>query len=356
MKSLRVAFLLSLAWALAPELLPHAQGEDFPFPLGPSSQQVEGLDVELDLPRDLSQEKPASLVVILHGAGGSATGMAGALRTWPSQGYVVCAPKSKGQVWTPSDIEAVKRVAAHMKRVLPIDARRVHVVGFSNGGWNLAPLAYDDGLRPVSATWVASGCREGGAPKWAKEGLGVLALAGQQDANAPAARETVTLLADKVRSVEVRLQPDLGHEWPERLMGYLGWWMGVMEGRYTPGDDQNFDWSTDLDAAKASLAGHKKGGLMLYVFGSEDGDAGRELQSRTFMDQEVRFLGSQLRAVKLPLDAHRPALEALGVKSTPAIVVLDTKGLPKKVLHGDIKQRALSAALRSVAPEKRMPD
>lgn len=336
--------------------LPRARADDLPYPLGPSSQPIDELTVELDLPRDLSAGKPASLVVVLHGAGGSATGMAGALRTWPAEGYVVCAPKSKGQIWSPSDLDSVKRIVAQLKKTLPIDPRRVHVVGFSNGGWNLAPLAFDDALRPASATWVAAGCREGNAPKWAKEGLGVLALAGDQDANADAARDTVRVLAGKVRSVEARFQAGLGHAWPEQLTDYLRWWMGVMEGRYTPGDDRNFDWQGDLEAARQALAGQKKGGILLYAFGPEDGEAGRELQGRTFMDLEVRFFGQQLRCVKLSIDAHRAELEALGVKATPAVAVLDVKGVPKKVLSGPIKVRALQAAVRTTAPNKRMPD
>jgi len=335
-----------------------APAEDPPYPAGPSSQSIEGLQVELDLPREMSAQRPASLVVILHGAGGTATGMAGSLRTWPAAGYVVCAPKSKGQVWSTTDVEAVKRIAAHLLKTLPIDPRRVHVVGFSNGGWNLPPLAFDDVLRPRSATWVAAGCKEGGAPKWAKEGLGVLALAGSQDANAASARDTVRILEGKVKSVEVRFQPGLGHEWPTQLVPYLLWWMGAMEGRYVPGEDMNFEWGTDLEAAKASLAGAKKGGVLVYAWSETDAEAGagRDLQNSVFMNPAVRFYGAQIPCVKLRLEDHRAALEALGVKAAPAVAVLDLKGAPKKVLGPPFKAKNLAAALRPVAPDKNLPE
>jgi predicted esterase len=335
-----------------------ASGEDPPYPAGPSTQTIEGLQVELDLPKEMSAQKPASLVVILHGAGGTATGMAGALRTWPAAGYVVCAPKSKGQVWSPTDVEAVKRIAAHLLKSLPIDPRRVHVVGFSNGGWNLPPLAFDDVLKPRSATWVAAGCNEGGAPKWAKTGLGVLALAGSQDANADSARDTVRILRGKVRSVEVRFQPGLGHEWPTQLVPYLLWWMGAMEGRYQPGEDMNFEWTGDLEAAKSGLAGAKKGGVLVYAWSDAEAepDAGRELQNEVFMDPAVRFYGAQIPCVKLRFEDHRAALEALGVKSAPAVVVLDVKGAPKKVLVPPFKAKNFAAALRPVAPDKNLPE
>ncbi|MCA9317422.1 MAG: hypothetical protein KDB73_18190, partial [Planctomycetes bacterium] len=165
-----VAIVLSLS-ILTPLEGRAARADDWPYPPGRSSPVIEGLTVELDLPRELSKDKPASMVVILHGAGGTATGMAGSLREWTGLGYVICAPKSTDQTWSAPDIQAVKRIAEHMKSVLPIDPAKVHVVGFSNGGWNLDPLAFDDALHPCSATWIAAGCRTGSAPKWAKKGL-----------------------------------------------------------------------------------------------------------------------------------------------------------------------------------------
>ena len=201
-----VAIVLSLS-ILTPLEGRAARADDWPYPPGRSSPVIEGLTVELDLPRELSKDKTASMVVILHGAGGTATGMAGSLREWTGLGYVICAPKSTDQTWSAPDIQAVKRIAEHMKSVLPIDPAKVHVVGFSNGGWNLDPLAFDDALHPCSATWIAAGCRTGSAPKWAKKGLGVLALAGTEDGNAKSAAETVKILDGKVRCVEARFQP-----------------------------------------------------------------------------------------------------------------------------------------------------
>ena len=265
----------------------HAAAEDLPYATGRSSVEIEGLQVELNLPAEMSQENLAALVIILHGAGGTATGMAGTLHEWGANGYVVCAPKSKGQVWTTSDVAAVLRIGAHLKSALPIDPKRVHVIGFSNGGWNLPPLAFDEDLRPCSATWVASGCKVSKVPKWAAAGMGVLALAGSNDGNARSARDTVKILDGKVRSVGVRLQPGLGHEWPRKLMPYFKWWMDAMDGRFVPGVDMNFDWGDSLDKALTSLSGRKKGGVIVYAFQASDADdpVAKALQNQHLLEK-----------------------------------------------------------------------
>ncbi len=335
-----------------------AEDEALPFPEGRSTQQLEGLTVEVGLPKGLSKAKPASLVVVLHGAGGSATGMAAALREWIPDGYVVCAPKSSGQVWSDSDVGRVKKIMQHLLKVLPIDAAKVHVVGFSNGGWNLPPLAFDDQLKPATATWVASGCRGASAPKWAVT-QGVLALAGTKDANASSARETVKLLYKKVAVVEARFESNLGHAWPTKLMPYFRWWMGTREGRFVPGVDMNFAWHDSLESAIATERDKKKGGVFVYAFDpSATSDAhAKALQRDIFMDPLVRFYGEQVSGVKLDGTAHREALVALGVKSLPAVVFLKKDGKVKKVLEGKkgLKLRKVTSGFRSIAPNPKKP-
>ena len=354
-------FLSLAALACVLGLVPaRAHADELPYPAGRSTQTIEGLTVELGVPENLTKEAPASLVVILHGAGGTATGMAAALREWIPLGYVICAPKSKGQVWSDSDVDAVKRIIAHVRKVLPIDAKKTHVIGFSNGGWNLPALAFDDTVKPCSATWVASGCRVAATPKWAVEGLGVLALAGTEDANAASARETVKLLRGKVRTVEARFQPKLGHEWPAELAPYLRWWMGAMEGRFEPGVDLNLAWGTSIERATAALAGDKKGGIVVLAYHADDKDKplAKELTNEILMDSLVRHYGQQLEAVKLDYAEHKEALEALGVTQTPALLVLKADGKPKEVLQDakKLKLRKIITALKSVAPDKKKPE
>ena len=327
-----------------------ARAQDLPYPAGPSAHKLEGLDTSLLVPEGMTRESPGSMIVLLHGSGDSGANLIRGMTRWRDAGYLVCAATATDRrAWSANDLKLVLKIAAHLKKVMPIDPKKVHVVGFSNGGWNLTPLAFDDGLRPCSATYIAAGYRGGKAPRWAKKGLGVLALAGEQDGNVKAARQTVPALEGKVAFVEVRTQPDLGHKWPHEHDAYHLWWMGAREGRFQPGKDLNFAWEDDLEDAVAALKDVKKGGLFVYVF--NDSEDAKRLQNEVFLDPAVRYFGGQLRAVRMPLE---DAAE-LGVKAAPAVVVLKKDGSVKKIVSGKFKARSVAAALRSVAPVKRLP-
>lgn len=347
--------VLAVLLGIAPPL---SSAGELPYPPGQSIQQLEGLKTVLVLPDSIDPEKPASLVVILHGAGGTATGMAGSFAPWAKENYVVCAPKAQDQTWEPDDLKRTLRICAHLKDVLPIDPKKVHVVGFSNGGWNLHPLAFDDDLHPCSATWVAAGFQGGQVPRWARTDLGALAMAGSEDPNCRSARETVTILRDKVRNVEVQVQPGLDHKYPRELVDYHKWWMGVQDGRLTPGDDRSLEWTGDLDAAIASQAAvKKKGGVFVWLYTQDDAESlvARHLQHVALFDAEVRFLGRQIACVKLDVTEDPALLERLGVETAPALVVLDKKGKVKKRYEGEFKVSKLARTLRGVAPKRSMP-
>ena len=339
---------VALLWAGA------ALAEELPYPAGLSVQQIQGTETALLIPDDISAEEPGSLVILLHGAGDNGPNLIGALRHWMEQGYLVCAPSASGGTWDATDLAITKRIALHLMKVLPVDAKRVHAIGFSNGGWNLAPIAFDDDLRPRSACWIAAGYNGGKVGRWARKGLGALALAGADDPNAGAARRTVPLLEDKVRSVEVRLQRGLGHKWPREHDKYLLWWTGAMEGRFDPDTDMNFSWGDDLAAAIEALQGKKRGGIFVYFHapGDKDKPEARRLQNSIFMDRAVRHFGNQLQAVRLDLGDESGRY---GVKVTPAVAVLKKDGTLKKLLDGKIKTKSLASALRSVAPDKKRP-
>ena len=354
---MRTVPLLVLA-SLITLAAPSAVADELPYPPGQSIQQLEGLKTVLVLPDALDPERPASFVVILHGSGGTATGMAGSFAGWAKDNYVVCAPKAQDMTWEPDDLKRVLRICAHLKASLPIDAKKVHVVGFSNGGWNLHPLAFDEDLRPCSATWVAAGFRGGQVPKWAKTELGALAMAGSEDANCRSARDTVTVLRNKVRNVEVQVQQGLDHKYPRELVGYHKWWMDVQDGRLMPGDDRAYPWSEDLDAGIATQAQvKKKGGVLVWLYTQKDAESevARHIQRTALFDAEVRFLGKQLACVKLDVTEDTSALERLGVKTVPALVVLDKKGKVKKTYEGEFKVKKLARTLRGVAPVRTMP-
>ncbi len=328
-----------------------ARADDWPYPAGQSVHTLEGSKTALLLPESMSKDKPVSLVILLHGMGDSGPNLVHVLREWPAHGYVVCAPSAAGRGWTPPDLVKAKKIAQRLQKELPIDPERIHVAGFSNGGWNVQTLAFDKDLMPVSATWIAAGFRGGSPPKWAKKRLGALALAGEQDGNIGAARGTVPALLDKVKSVQCRTQPNLGHKWPDTLTPYMLWWMGAMENRFVAGDDKNFDWQPSVKDALANIEGQKKGGVFVYLY--TDDDHSRHLQNAAFMDPLVRHYGTQLQAVKLPFADHAATYKA---KKGPAIIALNVSGKVKKKIEGKISARKVASALRSVAPNKKKPD
>ncbi len=343
-------------------LVASARAEDQPFPAGTSTHEMHGLQCTMVMPKDYDPAAEHSLVVILHGMGGTGTGMASSIAFTAANGFVVCAPKSRGQGWSAEDVGDVRTIVAELKKTLNVGASRLHGVGYSNGAWNLAAVALDDDLRFASATWIAGGYTGGKVPKHAKKGLGVLALAGAQDGNRASAEKTPHLLGDDVRMAEVRIQPNLGHEWPRDHIPYWHWWMGVQEGRYVPGETLAFDWVESREAGLAAL-GSDKNGAVEYWYSAEDArlegaqhEQAKFLQNDLLQDRSVRFFGNQLTAWKLDSAEHAETFAALKIKSTPAIVTYDKKGKVKKVLTGKLKAKSVAAALRSVAATKKRPD
>ena len=105
MKALAAALPL-LVVAFAPAL---AQ-DDLPYPKGSTSQMHLGMKFQLVVPPNYDPAKEHSLIVVLHGAGGTETGMAGSLAPLAAEGFVVCAPKSAGPTWTAADVKIVSPI------------------------------------------------------------------------------------------------------------------------------------------------------------------------------------------------------------------------------------------------------
>jgi hypothetical protein len=134
--------------------------------------------------------------------------------------------------------------------------------------------------------------------------------------------------------------------------------MAVQEGRFVAGEGRVFDWKDDLAAALASLKDARKGGVLVYVFASDDADkpAMRVLQQEVFLDDTVRFLGRQLHRVRIDRSKHADVAARLGIEATPALVVLDRKGKVKgRHAEGTLTPRKVAKSLRQVAPRKKMP-
>lgn len=357
----RSAVLVAAAAALAVAVVspPLRAGDgDPPFPAGTSSQELEGLRCSIVMPAEWDATKERSLAVILHGNGGTETGMAGALEFLSREGFCVLAPKSKGLGWDDADVAAVRRIVKDLVKRLHVGEGRLHGAGFSNGGWNLEKLVFEDDLPFASACWIAAGHQGRKPPDRARKTMGALALAGENDANRRAAEATPGSLEGKVRSAEVRIEPGIGHEWPKGQMEYYGWWLGVQEGRFVPGKTLAFPWSADETAARARMESGKTGGFV-YWYDSRQGDdeRARAFQNEVLQDSLVRRFGGQLAAWKRDRAAEggEEAFAAEKLKETPAVVVMDRKGKVLKTLQGKISAAALGQAFRAAAPDKSLP-
>jgi hypothetical protein len=126
-------------------------------------------------PAKLPEEKVLGLIVWFHGMGGNEDGAGiaidGVKRAKLAEGYVVMGGKSKGAGWAPADDENVLKWIAWAKETYPIDVRRVHIMGHSNGGGMVKRFGWEhqDLFASISPYAGAGGGRDfgGGGAKGA---------------------------------------------------------------------------------------------------------------------------------------------------------------------------------------------
>ncbi len=341
--SVVLLFLLLLVGPALPE-------PDPPYPRGASSQEFAGLRFHLEIPDDFDPRQEYSLLVGLHGMGASETSYASWFTPLLFSDFIICAPKSTGPAWNKPDVEKVKKIVHHLLAVRPIGRDRLHAAGFSIGGMHRPFLAFTKDLRFRTVCFMGSGFQGGKVPRAAKKTMSVLALAGARDPALGAARATVKRLEGKVLRVDLRVQPDLGHQSPDELMPFYFHWMKVAEGRFVPGEDASFDWTDDLEIAFDTLDGNP-GPSFIYFFDDRDADsaAARRLQNETLLDPLVHEVGSRLFPILLDRELEPEYFKQLGLTKTPAIVVLDEKRKVVAKFEGEIDRKELVKALRSVA-------
>ncbi len=355
----RRLFLLTLVLVALPVTGP-AAGEDAkekpPFPTGISRHAYGGIRFTIHLPVDYSKKKTYSLLFGLHGAGATDQDFA----TWfeplvPHDVIVVC-PKSAVASWATPDLKRAKTLILHLMKVLPIDEKRMHGIGFSNGGAHLGTIVFDKDLPFATGAWMGSGFSGGKVPKRAKTEFTAIVMVGEKDSALGAAKATVKMLRKKVRRVDFESQPDLDHKIPDELMPFYYYWLRVMEGRFHPGDEESLDWHYDLQGAVETVKSEKRGGLF-YFFDEKDvndPDA-KHAQNVVLLDPAVRPLARKLVAGMA--DAEVPEDVALmkkwGVTKTPGFVVLAPDGTVVAKFEGEVEAKALAAALAKVTPRKR---
>lgn len=122
--------------------------------LAPGEHRL-GLDDDRDsvlrIPEKYRPDVPAPLVVLLHGAGGSARRFVTRIGVAESLGVVVLAPQSRGATWDAirgdfgPDVAFIDRALASTFDRCAIDPRRVAIGGFSDGATYALSLGVDNG-------------------------------------------------------------------------------------------------------------------------------------------------------------------------------------------------------------------
>ena len=94
----------------------------------------------LRAPQKLPERNHLGLVLCFHGLNGNEDGLTGfgvdaLTRNGLADQYVIAGGKSKGNGWAETDDKDLLAWIEWVKRTYPIDPRRVHLIGMSNGGW-----------------------------------------------------------------------------------------------------------------------------------------------------------------------------------------------------------------------------
>src|SRR5688500_10660366 len=109
--------------------------DDFRDPASSASMRY-----RLRAPSKLPERRHLGLIVCFHGLNGNEDSITGfaiemASRNGLADEYVIAGGKSKGNGWAETDDADLLAWIAWVKRTYPIDPRRVHFIGMSNGGW-----------------------------------------------------------------------------------------------------------------------------------------------------------------------------------------------------------------------------
>lgn len=100
------------------------------------------------VPEKLPERKTLGLIVAFHGMNGNEDHVTGfaietAKRIKIADEYVVMGGKSKGAGWATSDDKDLLAWIEWAKQTYPIDPRRVHIIGMSNGGWMVKRFGWE---------------------------------------------------------------------------------------------------------------------------------------------------------------------------------------------------------------------
>ena len=122
------------------------------------------------VPERLAEKRTLGLVVAFHGLNGNEDHMTGfahrsARSVEIADEYVIMGGKSKDKGWSENDDDEVLAWIEWVMSTYPIDPRRVHIIGMSNGGWMVKRLGWaHQHLFASASPYCGSGAGFSGSP------------------------------------------------------------------------------------------------------------------------------------------------------------------------------------------------
>jgi hypothetical protein len=321
------------------------------FPEGVSTQTFGDHSFELAVPKAGEAKPPYSLLLLVSGKLGAQD-----FAPFTKDGYVVVAPRQKlaGGMWATSEAKDILDFVERVEGALPVAKDLAHVLTIEDTFGFASFVAFDKRAAFVSFSLVASVWKGQSPPADAKKRVGVLSM-GKAEARRGDSGAIVEALTGKVRTVEYR--EDGGP-----FDRYFRYWLGVMEGRFQPGYDLSFDWIADADAPAAApkqgtpppaaqtafdkakeCAKTTHGPSLVYFWSADDAakPEAKALQNEVFFDPELRAAVRRGLAVKLERAKYEAAFAAFGLKTTPAVVVVDASFAELDEFEGAIQAKQL---------------
>jgi hypothetical protein len=119
---------------------------------------AEGRDGLLFVPEQLDVRRPATLMIMLHGAGGSGRASIHGMRSLAEElKFVLLAPDSRATTWDIATgkfgegVDFIDRSLAETFRQVQIDPQRINIAGFSDGA--SPPLRFSRETCQTSSRW-----------------------------------------------------------------------------------------------------------------------------------------------------------------------------------------------------------
>ncbi len=227
---------------------PRFDARDGVFSEGPELPSVR---YALHLPHTLPATPRLGLLVALHGAGGNehwpGNSLAELIAARGSAGdYVVVGPKSQGRNWEPADEGPLLALLVWLHRTYPIDARRIVVIGVSNGGWMAQHLAshHPEAVAGIAALFGGGTTDLKKVANAAENGIEYYLAHGDADIDVPVKASRV--VRDQLRTLGYRYVyrelPGLAHgapwEDPDVRADLAHWIDGVRVKPLPPTDDE----------------------------------------------------------------------------------------------------------------------